>query len=350
MAAHLSPHLAHRLPARTASRHRPGRRRWYGASALALVLALTGCGTAADRDAERPTRPATATATASATATATTRAPLTRERLRVDGRTRAYLLHRPAEGGDGRRPLVIAFHGRGASAAEMREQSRLEEDARARGTLVAYPEGLRAAWGAGTQVTRQRPDVDADVRFAEALIGDLVRTERADPHRVYAVGFSNGGSMALRLAAQRPGLLAGTASVSGQLPSGAAAVRPTGPVPVLIVYGADDPVRPLAGLPHPAPAPAGEEPVTPTLSARASAEAFAKANKAGRPVTESEKGFDRTVWRPGPAGDDVRLVVVHGAGHSWPGSSLTPPKGFGATSTALSATRTVLDFFTPAHR
>ncbi|MFE7976888.1 alpha/beta hydrolase family esterase [Streptomyces shenzhenensis] len=322
-------------------------RRWYGA--LALVLALAGCGTTADRDAGRPTGPTTATATATASATSTASALLTREHLRVDGRTRAYLLHRPAGGGDGRRPLVVAFHGRGATAAEMREQSRLEEDARARGMLVVYPEGLRTAWGAGTQVTRQRPDTDADVRFVEALIGELVRTERADPQRAYAVGFSNGGSMALRMAAERPGLLAGAASVSGQLPSGPAAVRPTGPVPVLIVYGADDPVRPLAGLPHPDPAPAGEEPVTPTRSARASAEMFASANKAGPAATESEKGFDRTVWRPGPTGADVRLIVVHGAGHSWPGSAITPPEGFGPTSTALSATSTVLEFFTSAH-
>ncbi|MFI9170977.1 hypothetical protein [Streptomyces lincolnensis] len=64
-----------------------------------------------------------------------------------------------------------------------------------------------------------------------------------------------GGSMALRMAADRPGLLTGAAAVSGELPTGAAEVRPTGPVPVMIVYGADDPVRArrgphLAGLDH----------------------------------------------------------------------------------------------------
>ncbi|MDT0613277.1 alpha/beta hydrolase family esterase [Streptomyces lancefieldiae] len=262
-------------------------RRWPAALAVALALPLAGCATESGRPDTAP--PASSPSRAGGTATA---APEVRAQLRVDGHTRGYLLHRPAA--DGPRPLVIAFHGRGADAAEMREKSRLEKAAGARGMLVAYPEGLDHGWGAGTRATDRRPDPDLDVRFTEALIKHLVRTERADPERVYVAGFSNGGSMALRMAAQRPGLLAGAASVSGQLPTGDAAVKPTGPVPVMVVYGADDPVRPLAGWPSPPPDP--EEPILPTLSARASAEAFATAGGAGEPVTEEEKGYDRTVW------------------------------------------------------
>ncbi|MZD54569.1 hypothetical protein GTX07_12095, partial [Streptomyces sp. SID5606] len=78
--------------------------------------------------------------------------------------------------------------------------------------------------------------------------------------------------------------------------AGDAAVKPTGPVPVLVVYGADDPVRPLAGLPSPPPDP--EEPILPSLSARDTAEAFADAGGAGVPVTRARKGYDETVWRP----------------------------------------------------
>ncbi|MGW1885693.1 alpha/beta hydrolase family esterase [Streptomyces sp. NPDC001970] len=130
----------------------------------------------------------------------------TREQVRVDGGTREYLLHRPGTNGGGRKPLVIAFHGRGSTASGMRETSGLDKAAGARDMLIACPEGLRRGWGAGTAVTGQRPDPDADVRFTEALVDQLVRTGQADPERVYVVGFSNGGSMALRVAAQRPGL------------------------------------------------------------------------------------------------------------------------------------------------
>jgi polyhydroxybutyrate depolymerase len=356
----------------------PRPRRWPGALALALALSLTGCATESGRPDASPPAPSASgpSATPDGRATASATAPATasevRARLRVDGRTREYLLHRPPAA-DGPRPLVVAFHGRGADAAELREQSALEKAAGARGMLVAYPEGLDRGWGAGTRATRGRPDPDLDVRFTEALIAHLVRTERADPGRVYVAGFSNGGSMALRMAAQRPGLLAGAASVSGQLPAGDAAVKPTGSVPVMVVYGADDPVRPLAGWPSPPPDPG--EPILPSLSARDSAEAFAAAGGAGEPVTEAEQGYDRTVWRlrktpakapgetpgkasgktPGKTSDateadraaaaTVQLLVVHDAGHTWPGSSVTPPKGFGPTSAALDATDTILDFF-----
>ncbi|AQS68569.1 PHB depolymerase family esterase [Streptomyces pactum] len=318
----------------------PGPRRWPAALALALVLPLAGCAAESGRPDAAPS--ASGTSPAGVTASA---APAVRAHLRVDGHTRRYFLHRPAA--DGPRPLVIAFHGRGADAAELREKSRLEKAAGARGMLVAYPEGLDNGWGAGTRATERRPDPDLDVRFTEALIEHLVRTERADPERVYVTGFSNGGSMALRVAAQRPGLLAGAASVSGQLPAGAAAVEATGRVPVMVVYGADDPVRPLAGWPSPPPDP--EEPIVPSLSARDSAEAFAAAGGAGEPATRREKGYDRTVWRLGATADGpaatVQLLVVHDAGHTWPGSSVPPPEGFGPVSEALNATDTILDFF-----
>ncbi|WP_399886760.1 alpha/beta hydrolase family esterase [Streptomyces sp. BBFR51] len=325
-------------------------RRWPGALALALALPLAGCAADSDRpDGAPPASGSSGTAGGTATATpAPTPGAEVRAQLRVDGHTRPYLLHRPAAADDGRRPLVIAFHGRGADAAELREKTRLEKAAAARGMLVAFPEGLDHGWGAGTRATEQRPDADTDVRFTEALIRHLVRTERADPGRVYVAGFSNGGSMALRMAAERPGLLAGAASVSGQLPAGDAAVKPTGPVPVMVVYGADDPVRPLAGLPSPPPDP--EEPILPTLSARDSAEAFAAAGGAGDPVTKGEKGYDRTVWRLKAAADEpaatVQLLVVDDAGHTWPGSTVPPPKGFGPVSKALNATDTILDFLT----
>ncbi|MFL9656573.1 alpha/beta hydrolase family esterase [Streptomyces sp. PB17] len=332
----------------------PRARRWRGVLALAFVLPLAGCATDSDSGADSGRPAAASSASGPATAGTGTGAPEVRAQLRVDGDVRQYLLHRPptSAAADGPRPLLIAFHGRGADAAELRAKTRLERAATARGMLVAFPEGLGHGWGAGTQATKQRPDPALDVRFTEALIKHLVRTERADPGRVYVAGFSNGGSMALRMAAERPALLAGAASVSGQLPTGDAAVEPTGPVPVMVVYGADDPVRPLAGLRSPPPDP--EEPILPTRSARDSAAAFAAAGGAGEPVTREEKGYDRTVWRLGKdahggdrrTGGTVQLLVVEDAGHTWPGSTVPPPEGFGPVSKALDATDTILDFFT----
>ncbi|MFE5773837.1 alpha/beta hydrolase family esterase [Streptomyces sp. NPDC056485] len=337
---------------RAGARPSAARRAPY-AAALALGLALTAAGLTGCSTGSRPPAAAGPGSTPSASHPASAPAAPgvdSRERLSVDGGTREYLVHRPAAEEGGPRPLLIAFHGRGADAAQLREQSGLDKAAGARGMLLVYPEALGKAWGAGSAPSAQRPDPDADVRFTEALVGELVRTGRADPHRVYVAGFSNGGSMALRMAAQRPQLVAGAVSVSGELPTGAAAVKPTGPVPVLTVYGAEDPVRPAAGLPSPGPAAPGEEPVTPTMSARAGMEAFAAAAGAGAPVEEAESGYDSVTWPPGPAGATVRLLLVHGAGHTWPGSTMAPPAGFGSVSTALNASDTLLDFLTAQKR
>ncbi|MEU8890150.1 PHB depolymerase family esterase [Streptomyces sp. NPDC048442] len=323
----------------TASGHTATRHAASATLTALLALSLAGCGSTP------PERPAPGGAAPSHSAAP---ASDTHERLRVGAATRSYLLHRP--GGDRQdrpRPLLLAFHGRGETAEDMRERGRLDKAAGARGMLVAHLEAVRKMWSADTTPTPQRPDPNVDIHFAEKLISTLVRGGEADPKRVYAVGFSNGGSMALRLAAQRPGTVAGAASVSGQLAAGPARTGPSGPVSVMIVYGADDRVRPMAGVPNPPPPAAGQEPMTATVSTRAGAEAFARAAGTKPPVTEKRPGYDRIRWAPGAPGKaPVELLVMHDAGHTWPGSTVPPPPRFGRTSTSLNATNTVLDFLT----
>ena len=160
------------------------------------------------------------------------------------------------------------------------------------------------------------------------------------------LGPVEGWPEALRVAADRPKLVAGAVSVAGQLPTGRDEVRPTGPVPVMVVYGAKDPVRPVTGLAKPGPAPKGQEPIMATKSARSSVKAFATAGRTKPPVERPRKGYDRTVWRPGPGTVPAELLVVRDAGHTWPGTRVTPPEGFGPASKALDTTGTVLGFLT----
>ncbi|MFF0742899.1 alpha/beta hydrolase family esterase [Streptomyces sp. NPDC004111] len=326
-----------------------------GSLSALLALSLAGCAGTPAKSEGRPaasspaaSSPAASGAAASGSAASGSAAD-SRERLTVGGTERTYLLHRP--GGERKaRPLLLAFHGRGETASEMRKRDRLEKAAGERGMVVARPEAIDRIWSADTTPTPKRPDPNVDVRFADALIAELVRRGEADPKRVYAVGFSNGGSMAMRFASQRPQRVAAAASVSGQLPVGAAkaldAAAPA-PVPVLVVYGEKDAVRPMAGVPNPPAPKPGEEPMTATIGTRDSAAAFARAAGTKPPVTTAHSGYDRTYWGPGkPGGAPVELLVMSGAGHTWPGSKITPPPNFGSTSTALDATAKVLDFLT----
>ncbi|HEY8584323.1 MAG TPA: prolyl oligopeptidase family serine peptidase [Capillimicrobium sp.] len=262
--------------------------------------------------------------------------------VRVGGAERRLTLHDP--GGAGPVPLILAFHGRWSSARELAAATALHRRANRAGAAVAYLHGVRDGWGDDPLPTDARPDPDADLRFAAAAVRDLVEAGVADRDRVSAVGHSNGGAMALRLAAERPGLLAAAAAVAGQLPEG---VTPRAAVPVFLVYGTADPMRPADGLPGPHD-PSADGP-TPSLSIGATAAAFAGdgavADERRLPDRDPADGTTvaRTAWQA-PGGAPVVLWLVEGGGHTWPGARGAPPsEGLGAVSRDLDATAVLVD-------
>ncbi|MFC5057513.1 alpha/beta hydrolase family esterase [Saccharothrix xinjiangensis] len=274
----------------------------------------------------------------------------------VGGRTRAYRLRAsPAPAGGPGRPLALVLHGKGGSAEEMEQHSGLNTAADASGVVLAYLEGVEEGWSASPEPTELRPDPAADVDFARAVVDELTGTAHVDPDHVYVVGLSEGGIMALRLAAEHPDWFAGAASVAGQLPGPPSAVRPTGPVPVLSIYGDADPLRPIDGLVAASSGtPAiGKEPPRPTISTAETAEAFCRAGDAGErrreelPPTAPPDGtsISRDTCTNPDSGLRVVSITVHGGGHTWPGGTFPYRQAVvGATSRQLSAADTVIDF------
>jgi polyhydroxybutyrate depolymerase len=247
---------------------------------------------------------------------------------------------RPVDEADG---LVVALHGRGASAAEMRAMTSLDVPAAAADLAVVYPDGLDGGWGDDTFATPSRPAGDEDVRFLDALADDLAPGEP-----VALVGFSNGASMALRYAAERPDRVRAVVAVAGQLPRDPA-VRPTGRVPLLAVYGDADPVRPFAaGIAAPVTrAPGGP---TPTLPTPETVAAFAgAATHAGPEPSDADPADGTTLlterWTDGDATVAVLRTVV-GGGHTWPASRAPAPAGFGVVSRDLDASAEAIRFVT----
>jgi polyhydroxybutyrate depolymerase len=175
--------------------------------------------------------------------------------LLVDGRTRTYLLERPA--GQGPRPTIIMLHGYTGNAAQIAEQTGLVQPAKQAGFVAAFPDGLGGRWNllppskqtAGyAQLFRQSGGPPDDVAFLKMLVGDLVGRGLADPKRIYLAGRSLGGAMTLRMACVEAPMLAAIALLISAMPEETGNdCHPAQPLPVLMMNVTGDPMVPYGG-------------------------------------------------------------------------------------------------------
>ena len=267
--------------------------------------------------------------------------------LRVGRRERTFLLHLPAGAwGDARRPLVLVFHGNTGNASTVRGESNLDAAADRLGYEIAYLNGtgpLRYAdltWNTGDCCGYALGHHVDDVAFARAVVDTLTRATHADRKRVFAAGFSSGGTLALLLACAPDAFVAGVASVAGTMIVGPC--TPTRRVSVLLMRGEHD--EELVGdhaenAAHDAP---------PYARSFDAAQAF----WAERDGCASRVALDSTALAvvarstACPAGVEVEQVVVRGQAHAWPGGQ--KPWWFSPTPSPLDGASLMLDFFSRA--
>jgi polyhydroxybutyrate depolymerase len=269
--------------------------------------------------------------------------------LRTGKYQRHFLLHIP-KGYTGARPLplVVVLHGAFSTAREMEKWSGWSRLADREGFIVIYPEGIGILgflqhWNAGHCCGKAVEDDWNDVSFIEEAIDGTSRQYTVDKRRIYMMGFSNGGMMTYRFAAERSSLLAAAASVSGAINSRTSRDQPEWrmpaperPVPFLIMHGDADKTVPYEG---------GKP-----LDRKSSREYRPVSDAAGFWVTvnKSIEGpvrkdtFDGQVieesWTDSNNGNEVRVCRIHNWGHEWPGGPFTralpedhPLKNFDAT-------------------
>lgn len=243
----------------------------------------------------------------------------------LDGRL--WCVHVP-RGYDGRKPLplLVVLHGVFTSARGMAAESGFGEVADAEGFLVVYPQatkdGLARMWNSGhIQGKAWEAKVD-DVGFLERVIADARGRFEVDPDRIFMVGHSNGGMMALRFAAERPGVLAGVASVGGTVggrPNDAEpewrVPVPTDRVPALFIHGREDVTIPYRG----GESDRGKNGWT-CVSHQDSAEFWAKALGMEAPPALGRKCGQR-VWCQTWGTGEVTALTLEGWEHAWPGKA-----------------------------
>jgi polyhydroxybutyrate depolymerase len=273
----------------------------------------------------------------------------------IDGHIRNAVEYVPQKLPSGS-PLVIVLHGAGMDGAWMRTWTGYEFDALADkdGFAVFYPDAYKRNWNDCRivhNVAASLEHVD-DMAFMRALINRGYAKFHTDPQKVFVVGYSNGGRMAITLATQKTSLVAGIAIFASNLsaPGGATCPQDTPTPPVMMVEGTKDPINPFNG---------GEVNIFGlqkrgmVISAHASAEAFASRNGLAGPPTVADlphlHADDPTSVRSftwlHEGKPYVVLYQVNGGGHVVPQPAFRFPRLVGRTTGDLDGPAQAIQFF-----
>lgn len=265
--------------------------------------------------------------------------------LRIGLSRRSYALYVP-RGADGSRPLplVVSVHGAFSTVELHQKRTGFNELADEQGFAVAYPRGMGLFdwfrhWNSGHCCGPARFTLVDDVAFLDAVIDDVARRVRIDMSRVYMVGYSNGGMMTHRFAAERSHRLAAAAVTAGTIggkPDAQTPVwrvpSPAVPVPMLLIHGREDPIVGYGG---------GLDQRSSSgrtwLSVDESSDFWVAGNRCESPPRRVAQGsIEVQVWERCAQGASVQLFSIAGWGHIWPGrfaarrTSLEPLGGFDA--------------------
>ena len=180
--------------------------------------------------------------------------------VRYNGLLRNYLVHLPPDYNDSQPlPLVVVLHGAFGVARSMAKSSGFSKLADEKRFIAIYPNGIGFLgnfqhWNAGHCCAEAVKENVDDVGFLTDVIEDACKRLAVDRRRIYMVGFSNGGMLAYRFAAEKGDLLAGFAALAAtaggrpDINSPEWSIpKPVKPLPVIAMHGLADESVPFKG-------------------------------------------------------------------------------------------------------
>lgn len=171
--------------------------------------------------------------------------------IAVNGmKPRSFFLNVPASYKAGTpAPLLLAFHGRTATGRDIMTYSQILSWAASMNIIVVAVNGAvyedASSWNAGSCCTNATTYEENDVLLTSTIIDYLKTLTTIDASRVWAMGHSNGGMMAYRLACDLSEKITAVAVVAGALVDDTC--NPTKPVPLIHLHGDLDPTVPYQG-------------------------------------------------------------------------------------------------------
>ena len=135
---------------------------------------------------------------------------LKKEIINFDEKIREYYVSLP-EDTSKPFPIIINFHGFLSHAMDQQGFSQMDNYAHQNGIGVIYPEGIKKSWNVGKAILND----ENDIGFVNALIDSVSLKYNIDSNRIYACGFSNGGTFSYELICGLSNKIAAFGSVGG---------------------------------------------------------------------------------------------------------------------------------------
>ena len=216
-------------------------------------------------------------------------------------------------------PLLLVFHGYNQTGYTIERLSRLDGVGEKNGLFVVYPDGHQRRWRTRLQ-TQPVNDVEFVYRMIEAIRNDYV----IDSTKIFAAGFSNGGSMVLSLACAMHETVAAVVAIGARLGDHhitRCQERSVDRVPAMFINGTEDRFVDWEGT---------------RLSARRWADLLHCGLNPTVDTLPDLTNDGTRVWRERydgcPAPLEVVLYAVDGAGHTWPNGGYQPSFYLGRTT------------------
>jgi polyhydroxybutyrate depolymerase len=289
--------------------------------------------------------------------------------LFVDGYTRSYLIHTPANASS-RPSIVVMLHGRGGTKEQAAKEFGWIELADKEGFLAVFPQALPiipnlaagaptppsvpswlgstndALWWSSGFVRNlsflHHPD---DGVFIKLLVLKLVVEKHAAPKHIFVAGFSSGGGMVDDLAARFPETIHGFAVVAAV--GGLRPAKLTSPISLILFAGDADSTlldaKRWAYIPDEAKLSWFGQLTLPTLSSEANS--WAILNRCQRSINKRVPWGRRTVWTGCVRGSHLEAYLMRDLGHEWPGHIVSRWNQDHATLPPLDLSALIWHFF-----
>lgn len=273
---------------------------------------------------------------------------LKKHKVTFAGKTREYWVYLPKDFSSAKAyPLILGLHGRGGDGKNAIKFMKLNPLADTYGFICIYPDGYKRSWNDGRNKTPASKAGIDDVAFLDFLMTRTKEEYLINEKRIYAVGMSNGGYMALTLACHLTNRFAAVASVTGIMaPNPETWCFPSQEIPVLLMGGTDDPIVPYKG---------GK--ISNGIETIGFEEAFnfwkTQNNCVGNSQivslpNRSKEGttVEIEAYTLCQNESEVVLYRIVGGGHTWPGGSQYLPQAvIGKVSKECNAEQIIINFF-----